>query len=223
MRIRSHLGISDRRQEQVSRILQVSLLAFFFLGLSRGNLGVIVNSLVAIAVTSLPAVLERDYQISIDPGLALWISGAVFLHALGTVGLPVLAKPLYQSVWWWDHLTHALSASLVGATGYATVRALDRHTEDLYFPPAAMFVLILLIVLAFGVLWEILEFAIAGISHVLGATSVLTQYGIGDTMLDLVFDAFGAVVVATWGTAYLAGVSDVFLARLESIHENAKR
>jgi hypothetical protein len=76
-------------------------------------------------------------------------------------------------------------------------------------------VFILLFVLAFGVFWEVIEFAVGGLGTVLGAT-VLTQYGIEDTMLDLVFDLIGAVVVATWGGARLSGVIEALTTRLDA-------
>jgi hypothetical protein len=126
-----------------------------------------------------------------------------------------MENSFYQSVWWWDHLTHALSASLVGGAGYATVSALDEHLEELYFPPSFTFTLILVIVIAFGVAWEVAEFAISGLSVFVGMPPALTQFGVSDTLMDLVFDAAGAVIVATWGTARLIGVSEAILARLE--------
>lgn len=216
MKLRTRLGIDSRRQEQISRAFQLSLVGFLFVGLYDTNLGVTVNAAVALAITGLPAILERDYQIPMDAGLTLWITTAVFLHALGTVGLPGMEDTFYRSIWWWDHVTHALSASLIGGAGYATVRALDEHLEDLYFPPAFSFAFILVLVIAFGVAWEILEFAIAEISDLLGLPKALTQYSVRDTLFDLVFNAMGAVVVATMGTAYLTGVSDALIERLES-------
>ncbi|ELY39917.1 hypothetical protein C497_04132 [Halalkalicoccus jeotgali B3] len=79
-----------------------------------------------------------------------------------------------------------------------------------------MFVFILLFVLAFGVFWEVLEFAIATISPSLGLGTVLTQYGLEDTMLDLVFDTVGAIIVALWGTSHLNELVGSITTRLES-------
>jgi hypothetical protein len=45
---------------------------------------------------------------------------------------------------------------------------------------------------------------------------LLTQYGLEDTMLDLVFDTVGAVVVAVWGTAYLLDISGYIAQRLDA-------
>jgi hypothetical protein len=216
MNLRTRLGISRHRQEQLSRFFQLSLVGFLFVGLYEMNLGVVVNAGVALAITGLPAVLERDYNIPMDAGLTLWITTAVFLHAFGTVGLPGMGASFYQSVGWWDHLTHALSASVVGGAGYATARAFDEHIEDLYLPPTFTFAFILTIVLAFGVGWEVLEFTLDELAGAIGAPPALTQYGVGDTMLDLIFDAAGAVVVAVWGTAHLTDVSEAIRQRLET-------
>ncbi|WP_227373561.1 hypothetical protein [Haladaptatus halobius] len=211
MRVRERLGISDRRQRQLTRAMELSLIGIFFVGLDRGNLGIVINSAMAFAITHVPAILERDYQIPMDAGLTLWITTAVFLHAVGTLGP-------YQNdawFWWWDHVTHVLSASLVAAVGYATVRAIDAHYDDVYLPPRFMFVFILMFVVAFGVIWEVIEFAVSGLASILGGRAVLTQYGLGDTMLDLMFDTAGGLITAIWGTAYLADVVGALTERLD--------
>jgi hypothetical protein len=215
MRLRDRLGIGENRQRQLAWALEVGLVAMLLLGIVRGRTGIIVNSTVALAVTQLPALLERDLGIPMDPGLVLWITAAVFLHVFGTVGFPGSPATPYQSLWWYDHLTHALSASIVAAAGYASARAIDEHRTDVYLPPRFTFAFILLFVLAFGVFWEVVEFAVGGLGTVLSAT-VLTQYGLEDTMLDLVFDLAGAVIVATWGGARLSDVVEALTARLDA-------
>jgi len=115
-----------------------------------------------------------------------------------------------------DHLTHALSSSVVAAVGYATARAVDVHSDDVHLPPRFMFAFLLLVVLAFGVFWEVLEFAITEVAEMTGSETVLTQYGLGDTMLDLVFDTVGAVLTAVWGTASLGDVVGALADRLDA-------
>jgi hypothetical protein len=215
VRLRDRLRIGATTQRRVTRAMQLSLVGLVFIGLDRGNVGIVANSAIALGVTYLPATLERDYRIPMDAGLTLWITTAVFLHALGTVGLPGSQLSFYQSVWWWDHLTHALSASVVAATGYATVRAIDLHTDQVYLPPQFTFVFVLMFVVAFGVLWEVLEFAVGGVAAFLGGDAILTQYGLEDTLLDLVFDIIGGFVVAVWGTAYLSDVVGALVRHLE--------
>jgi hypothetical protein len=203
MRLRDHLGLSERRQRRLSRAMQSMLVGFAGVGLYEGNPGIVVNAVIGFGVTQLPALLERDYQIPMDPALTLWITVAVFLHSLGTAGLPGSTVNLYRSVWWWDHLTHTLSSSVVAGAGYATARAIELHSDGVSLPERFMFVFILLFVLAFGVFWEVIEFGVAGLASLSGTRSVLTQYGLDDTMLDLLFDTLGGVVVAVWGTAHL--------------------
>src|SRR6056297_3178253 len=181
--------------------MEIGLVGLFFIGLDRGNVGIAVNASIAFAITFLPAILERDYDIPMDAGLTLWITAAVFLHALGTLG-PYRDPTL----WWWDHMTHALSSSLVAAIGYATTRALDEHTEDIYLPPRFTFVFILLFVVAFGG---------GGLASVMGSAKILTQFGLEDTMKDLLFDTVGGLLVAVWGTAYLSDVVGALTDRLD--------
>ena len=219
MRLRDYLGIGRRRQKQLTRLMELSLVGLLFIGIERGNTGIIVNTLIALAVTELPPIMERDFDIPMDAGLTLWITTAVFLHALGTVGLPGSDLSFYRTVPWWDHLTHVLSSSVVAGAGYATARAFDQHTDAVEFPPKFMFVFILLIVIAFGVLWEVIEFGLGGLGSLTGG-SVLTQYGLEDTMLDLIFDVIGGVVVAVWGTAYLTDVAGAVRGYLDARSEH---
>ena len=217
MRLRERFGFDERRFGQLTRLMEFALVGMLFVGLERGHTGIIVNTAVALGVTQLVPVLERDVGIPMDPALTLWITAAVFLHALGAVGIPgTELESFYRQVWWWDHMTHALSASVVAAAGYATARAIDLHSEEVSLPPRFMFVFILLLTVAFGVFWEVIEFAIAEAAAVMGGAPVLTQYGLDDTLLDLVFDTIGAVVVATWGTAYLGDVVGAITDRFDA-------
>lgn len=184
-----------------TRLMQVALGGIFLVGVASRNVAVLVNAALALAVTFLPAVLERDVRVSLGPRVSLWITLAVFLHAVGMLGL-------YATTWWWDHLTHTLSAALVAAVGYAATRALDRYSDALYLPPAFLFAFTLLFTLACGVLWEVLEFAARALGEYVGADPVLVQYGVDDSVLDIVFDGVGAVVVATFASSGLSSFVD---------------
>jgi hypothetical protein len=216
MRLRDYFGVTRRRQRQASYAMELLLVGIFFIGVERGSTTVVVNALVGLVATQIPPLLERDYGVPMDPALTLWITSAVFLHALGVLGLPGSERNFYGTVWWWDHLTHALSSSVVAAVGYATARALDVRSDDIHLPPKFMFVYVLIFVMAFGVLWEVIEFAIGEAARLLGNRALLTQYGLHDSMLDLVFDAIGAVVVGVWGTAHLTGLAGHIAEALEA-------
>ncbi len=208
------LRLSAAGQRRLVRAMEFALVGLLFVGIERGSVGVIVNTGVALLVARLPSVLERDYGITLGPGLALWLTAAAFLHAVGVVGVPGAGWTFYRQVWWWDHVTHSLSASVVAAAGYATVLAFDRHAQAVSIPPRFMSVVILVFVLAFGVAWELLEFAIGVVANLLGTRGILVQYGIEDTLLDLTFNLIGGIIVAIWGSIYLTDLSTLIGERL---------
>lgn len=189
--------------------MQLAILAVLVSGIAGRNPSVVVNAAVALAVTFLPGVLARDYRITLSPGLTLWLSAAVLLHAVGMLGP-------YHTVWWWDHLTHTLSGTIVAATGYTVARAIDIHSDAIYLPPRFMAVYILLFTMAFGVGWEVLEFVARGVADALGHAPLLVQFSLEDTVMDLVFDTVGAVLVAAFGTPRLSAVVRSVAARLEA-------
>jgi hypothetical protein len=218
MRIRDRLGLSKRQQRQLSRGMQLTLFGLLFIALERQEPALLVTVGVGLSVTFLPAILERDHEIPMDAGLTLWITAAAFLHTIGVVGVPGTGESLYGAIPIYDNVTHALSASVVAGAGYAAVRAVDEHSDGIHLPPRFMFVFILVFVVAFGVIWEILEFSIAEVAGALGSeTTGFTQHGLDDTLLDLVFDALGGVIVAIWGTAHLTAVSDAVWERLRGV------
>lgn len=186
-------GGSSRRFQVGYRVLQVLIALVLALAVVRGNVPAAVNATLGLGVTFLPAVLERDHRITLPAGIATFLTATLLLHSLGMLGL-------YDGVAWWDHLTHVLSASIVAGVGYSTAVALARHSESVHFPPQFLFVYVIVFTLAFGVVWEVLEFVGREVTALLGVDPVLVQYGLEDTMLDLVFDAVGAVAFSVAGT-----------------------
>lgn len=219
MRIRDHLGV--HRQHQLARGMQLTLFGLLFVGLERQSPNIMLNAGLGLGITFLPAVLERDHEIPMDAGLTLWITAAAFLHAVGIIGIPGTGQSLYGSIPYYDHVTHGLSASVVAAVGYATVRAFDEHSDRIHLPPRFIFVFILVFVMAFGVVWEIVEFSIDILGRNTGVgVSGFTQHGFDETMLDLVFNTMGGVVVGIWGTIYLSDVVTAVRERLEGREAN---
>jgi len=204
--MRSVASLVVDRARLASRAMQVAILLVFAAGVLRGNVSVVVNAVLGLGVTLLPALLERDYRIHLGPRLTLWITAAVLLHAVGMLGL-------YDSVWWWDHLTHTLSATVIAAVGYVTARVVDVHYDAVYLPPRFMAVYVVLFTMAVGVYWEVLEFAVRVGAPSLGLNPMLVQYGLSDTVVDLVFDGVGGLLVAVFGTRELGGLVETLVAR----------
>jgi len=181
--------LDDDQERQLVRVLQVGLLVIAAYGFYRGETGIVANGLVPLVVTLVPAYLRRDRNISMDTSYVLWIAIAVFVHAVGSLGL-------YESIPWYDSIAHALSATIVAGTGYAAVKAIDRNSEQTNLPAELQFAFILVFVMAFGVFWEIIEFTLGLASQLLGGEAVLAQYGLDDTVTDLLFNQLGAIIVA---------------------------
>jgi hypothetical protein len=198
----------DRLQRVATRVMQVAIVAILLAGVFTKNVSVVVNASVALAITFLPAVLERDWGIYLDPWLTLWITTAVLLHAIGMLGP-------YATIPWWDHVTHTLSATIVAGVGYATARAVDEHSEAIYLPETFLTAFVLLFTMAIGVTWEILEFLAREIARFFGVQAVLVQYGLDDTLVDLLFNTVGAVLVALFGTNMFSSVVDSLVDRFE--------
>lgn len=198
--IRKLLGLSIQKQKMITRLLQACLVILFIIGVISRDLHILLNAVLALFITFLPALMKHRYNLHLDPSLTLWITLAVFLDALGTFGL-------YEAIARWDHLTHAVSSSIIAAAGYVIVRAIDIYNPEIHIPPRMMFVFILLFILSAGVIWEILEFITDELALMIGIDAVLVQYGIHDTMGDMLFNLIGAIIVAFWGTFYLNDIS----------------
>jgi hypothetical protein len=212
--IRRLLGISGDKQKLATWIMQAGLFILLIVAIFTGDLPTALNAIAGLAVTFAPYFITRKYSIPLDPGLTLWITLAIFMDALGTFAF-------YENVARWDNITHALSASVITAAGYALIRAIDIYTDEIYIPPKVLFLFILLFVLATGVLWEIMEFLTDELAGELGYKAVLVQHGINDTMIDMSFNLLGAILAATWGAAYLSDISYRLARKFEEI--SAKR
>ncbi|WP_257299198.1 hypothetical protein [Haloarchaeobius sp. FL176] len=184
------------RLRLLNRTLQVGLVGILAFGILARNVSVVVNALAGFGVTLVPAVLARDRELLLDPRFTLVVSAAVFLHSIGMVGL-------YDRVWWWDHLTHTFSATVVAVVAYTVVWAVDVHRDDIHLPPPFTGLFVLAFVLAMGVLWEAAEFLARVVAIALGQQPVLILYGLEDSMFDLLFDLLGGIVVMVFATTRL--------------------
>jgi hypothetical protein len=160
--------------------LQVAIAAAFLEGVRRHNPAAAVNAAVALAVALLP-VLAFGGVAGLGSPLSLWIGVAGLLHCLGMLGG-------YEAVPWWDHVTHTVSAALVAALLYAALLATDRG-------PIGAAGATVLLTLAVGALWELVELVARDVGERFDVEPVLVHYGWRDTAFDLGFDLLGAVVV----------------------------
>lgn len=172
-----------------------------------GDVGYFVNTALMLALALIPDFVRYRYDVPRQPAVAFLVATAPFLHAVGALG-PYRRVPAF------DQVAHAVSAVLVAGLGYVVVRVVDAEYDDVVIPPPLTAVFVLVFATAFGVAWEILEFATGLFSAVVGGEPLLAQYGPQDVVLDLLFNTLGAVVVAVWGTSYFDGLRRVLVRRL---------
>ena len=181
----------EERLKLASRAMQAAMFGVVLAGLVTRNFTWMPGAAFSLFVSFIPAMLRRDLGIVLPIELNFWIVLALFLHVVGGF------SGFYDNVTGWDHITHAMSASLVAALGFVAVATIDKYVETIYLPRPFLAFFIVMFTMAFGVLWEFMEFA----NDQLAGTHL--QYNLDDTMVDLLFDAFGGFIVAIVGTYYL--------------------
>jgi len=174
---------------QARRGIRFGLFAVLVVGVRRRHLGAVVNAVLALLATQLPGLLERRYDVELQPWQHLYADTAMLTHAIGMLGP-------YDDVWWWDHLTHTHSATLLGGLVHTIARRRNRNPR-----PRVLAVVILV-----GVIWEILEYLIHTTADLLNLEPILVTYGEQDTLLDLCFDLLGATLVLALGDRLLQNV-----------------
>ncbi|GAB7095710.1 hypothetical protein JCM30237_28640 [Halolamina litorea] len=162
-------------------LVEAALLALLYVGYRRENTPAVANTAGAAVLTLVPPAVAGVVGAEGDGFLVatFWVAVAGFLHSLGMLGR-------YESVWWWDHLTHTLSAALLAALLYASL---------LVVAPGVAVVGTVVVTLTLGVVWEIGELLAREVASRYDIEPVLVHYGRRDTALDLVFDAVGTVLV----------------------------
>ena len=178
--------------------LQLAILGTLGEATRRRNVAAIVNALFALAVTLLPALAGVVApSTTVDPTVPLWIALAGFLHSLGMLGL-------YETLWWWDHLTHTVSAALVAALLYAALLV----AYPLSAGPLA--VATVGFTFAVGVFWELIELVAREVGDRFDVEPVLVHYGWRDTAFDLVFDVVGALLIVGFEVGVFVPIVDRF-------------
>lgn len=171
---------------EAERGVRYGIVAVFVVGVRRRNLGAVVNAVLALLLSFLPGVAERLFDVEVRAWQRLYTGTALLTHAVGMLGP-------YEEVWWWDHLTHAHSASILGGVVHALARRRGRDPRPR----------VLAVVITIGVLWELVEYVIHTVFRRVGLEPILVPYGRRDTLFDLLFDLVGALLVLGFGDRLL--------------------
>ncbi len=182
-------NVSETVAEAAEGGIRCGIVAVFVVGIRRRNPGAVANAVLAFVATYLPTALAGRFDVELRPWQRVYASAAMVTHAVGMLGP-------YDDTWWWDHLTHTHSATLLGSVVHAASRRRDTD-------PAPR---VLGVVMGVGIVWEVLEAAIHAVARRLGVEPILVTYGKRDTVLDLCFDFVGACLVVILGDRLLGNV-----------------
>lgn len=178
----------------LTQVVPAVALGFFLMRRDWEN---IFLTVIVVALTLLPAFVGRRYRIVIPPEFqfiaALFVVLTLFLGS---------AADFYYRFWWWDMVLHTGSGFLLGIIGFLAVFLLN-HTDRIPQGITPFFLCFFAVTFAIslGVVWEIFEFVVDGISPAINMQS--RETGVADTMHDLIVDTLGALVVAVMGWLHL--------------------
>lgn len=150
----------------------------------------------AAGLSFIPTLVHRKLHIVVPWEVTFLIALTLFLHIGG-----------YSFQWYldyypvYDKFAHLIASITIALLGFLAVLIIMRVSSCLKMERWQIFFFIVIFTLAFGAIWEIWEFTF---DTFFGAylTKPLQQ-GNMDTMLDLITDLAGGLIVAFLGTYYL--------------------
>ncbi|MCC7554600.1 MAG: hypothetical protein KO254_00550 [Methanoculleus marisnigri] len=176
-------------------LFQFLIAANVLLALSLGEYSQVFGGVVAFCLTLVPAVVTHRWNITLPWQVNLLIVLSLYLHIAGEIrGFYMLYYPYY------DKIAHLISGITVSVLAFVIVLLLDRFSR-LNLSRLMIVGFVVIAAMAMEGFWEIYEWLF---DTFLGTN---LQYGLDDTMLDMIFVLIGAVVVALAGNRYLSRFS----------------
>ncbi|MBS3067016.1 ATP-binding protein [Candidatus Pacearchaeota archaeon] len=172
-------------------IIRLLLVAAFLGALSSHRELVILFSIVGLAATFFPFIMSKLFDIKISKLyeiiIVMFLYGSLFLGEI---------RGLFVELWWWDILLNISASILLGFVGFSVIYTFYKDKEIRANPVIISF-LSFCFTIAMGSLWEVVEFSL---DYFLGFH---LQKSIMDTMLDIISNSFGALIIAIFGYYYM--------------------
>ena len=183
---------AERLQLGAAWFLQLAILGVLIGSLIESQWLVAFTAAAVLALTFLPAVIER--QLSVQLPVEFTLVNTVFLYAAFGLGE---VRQFYARYWWWDLLLHSFSALVMGLIGFLLVYVFY-STHRIRMAPGYVALFSFGFAVTLGTLWEIFEFIM---DFSFGFN--MQKSGLVDTMTDLMVDAAGGLVAAWLGYHYV--------------------
>lgn len=168
----------------------------------------LLQCVMGLVVMTIPSMVEKKWKIDIPNYTA--ITYYIFLYCsiyLGDV------RNFYYIIPHWDTILHCFSGAMLGALGFTLVRILnDSERVHVVLSPIFICLFALCFAVTSGVVWECYEFfgdSLFGLNmqkfRLVDGTLLIGQDALNDTMIDLIVDSLGALVVVLGGYASMKG------------------
>jgi len=172
-----------------------ALLAMIGESASLGDPYATATGMVCLGLMWVPAILEARGYLQAPWPMVLGCGLALSLHTLG------LVTGWYYTSFWWDKLTHLSSGIMIGTFFAIAFMAIDRYSRTVRIPPRWYPFFIMVSVLTMEAFWEIIEFALDGI------TGTMMQHSLADTVNDILTNAASGIMAGLGVVLYLRGGS----------------
>jgi hypothetical protein len=186
--------IAQRLNKRISLVLKLLIGVGALLLFLDGNYQAGFESLLILAITFLPLLMKKQFQLSIPhefESLAI-----IFIYMSLILGE---VHGFYARYWWWDLVLHMGSGFLLGILGFLLVFVMNQNERvDMQLSPAFIALFAFMFAMGIGALWEIFEFAM---DSTFGMN--MQKSGLVDTMWDLIVDCTGALTISLLGYGYL--------------------
>ena len=171
----------------ISYILKIVMIILFFIAIFRDDWTWIFGCLIAIIISLIPSILKRNYKVTLPWILDLMITATLFVHVAGGI------FNFYHSIPLYDKFAHFISSILIAFLAFVVIYILDEHWDGLHMDKYAMAFFVVMTTMAMGVIWEFNEWT----TDLIFGTN--EQWGLNDTMTDLVTDTIGGIIIAVVG------------------------
>lgn len=157
---------------------------------------------VGVLAMGIPSLLKRRLGLVIPSRMMIlyvvFLYGAIYLGEV---------RSFYYRVPYWDNILHGFSGLMLGALAFSVLHLLNKSDEvPIRLSPAFVALFTFCFAVTAGVLWEVYEFAADGLLSTnmqkfgpYDGAAFSGRAALKDTMIDLIVDAAGALVMALVG------------------------
>jgi hypothetical protein len=175
----------------LSWVMKLIMLGMIPVEISHGEYLFCIAIIIAVVVSLVPSIVQRNYRITLPFELDLLITLSIFLHTFLGEGLE-----FYSRYWLWDNLLHLFGSGVSAILAFVIVYSMH-YTRKVRLTLPLIWFFTATFAMALGGMWEIMEF---GVDTIFDKNA---QKGLDDTMVDMIYDLLGGIAAAGLGVVYV--------------------